>query len=352
VMRHWHRRPGGFKYALLLRVFATVKAIRVDKRRMAGIVALSLIGLMSLCLATSGAIAPSVLVAQGEEPVADAGDDITIVASETAVFDGTRSTDDVQIVNYTWNFTYDDEMQYLWGPSPEFEFWTVGEYMVTLTVTDGDNHTSSDTVTVLVEKNFLMKYWPFLILGAAILIAGAHVLLSSRKKKAFVSPRNVARYGVLTALVAAVTIVTFVPFAPTKGYFNAGDSMVFFSALTFTWRMGGICGGFGSAAADILLGSGFFAPITLVAKGSEGAVCGLLCRIKGGHKYAIVLGVVVGGTCMVMTYFLGELLLLNVGLGAALTEAVGNTFQVVIGGTIGVLLSHSVKRAYPAVANE
>jgi uncharacterized membrane protein len=55
---------------------------------------------------------------------------------------------------------------------------------------------------------------------------------------------------------------------------------------------------------------------------------------------------------MVLTYFVGELLLLNVGLGAALTEAAGNTLQVVVGGTIGALLSHSVKKAYPAVTNE
>lgn len=283
--------------------------------------------------------------------MADAGDDITIVVDETVVFDSAGSVDDVGIVNYTWNFTYDDEIQTLYGAAPEFEFCIVGDYIVSLTVIDTDGHTSTDVVTVVVEKNFLMKYWPFLLLGAIIVVVVLQTVLSTRKK-GFVSPKNVARYGVLTALVTAVTVATFVPFGPTKGYFNVGDAMVFFSALTFTWRIGGICGGFGSAAADILLGAGFFAPLTLVAKGSEGAVCGILCRIKGGHKYAIVLGIVAGGACMVLTYFVGELLLLNVGLGAALAEAAGNTLQVVVGGTMGVLLSHSVKRAYPAVTKE
>ena len=295
--------------------------------------------------------APASVAIQEGAPVADAGDDITIVVGESATFDGTGSDDDVGIVNYTWSFTYDDEEQLLYGQSPEFEFWTVGSYSVTLTVRDADGHTSTDTVSVIVEKNFLMKYWPFLLLGAVVAVVVLQMVLSGRKKQ-LVSPKNVARYGVLTALVAAVTVVTFIPFSPTKGYFNVGDAMVFFSALTFTWRIGGICGGFGSAAADILLGSGFFAPLTLVAKGSEGAVCGILCRIKGGHKYAIVLGIVAGGACMVLTYFVGELLLLNVGLGAALAESVGNTLQVVVGGTIGFVLSHSVKRAYPAVADD
>ena len=167
------------------------------------------------------------------------------------------------------------------------------------------------------------------------------------KAAKFVSPKTVALYGVLTALTAAITFATFVPFAPTKGYFNMGDSMVFFSAMAFGWRAGAICGGVGSAAADILLGSGFFAPYTLVAKGSEGLVAGLVCKLRGGRKWARVLGVVTGGACMVMTYVLCELFLLDVGLGAASLEMVGNILQVAIGGTVGYLLSEYVKKAYP-----
>jgi len=294
---------------------------------------------------------PVSVSAQGLDPVADAGTDITIVVGESVWFDGTGSTDDVGIANYTWNFTYEDEMQYLYGSSPEFEFWTVGTYEVTLTVRDTDNHTASDVVSVVVEKNFLMKYWPWLLLAAAMILVLLQRVLSPRKKK-LLSPKILARYGVLMALTAAVTMATFVPFAPTKGYFNLGDSMVFFSALTFGARAGGVCGGFGSAAADILLGSGYFAPLTLVAKGTEGAVCGFFGRMKGGHRLAVVIGIVAGGVCMVSAYFLGELFLLNVGFGAALAEAAGNTLQVAVGGTIGALLSYSVRKAYPAVANE
>jgi uncharacterized membrane protein len=166
----------------------------------------------------------------------------------------------------------------------------------------------------------------------------------------FVSPKTVALYGTLTALTAAITMATFVPFAPTKGYFNLGDAMVFFSGLSFGWRAGAICGGIGSAAADILLGSGFFAPYTLVAKGSEGLVSGLVSRTNKDKKWAVVLGIAAGGACMVLTYFLSELLILNVGWGPALTESVGNLVQVVAGGTIGALLSHYVSRSYPALA--
>jgi uncharacterized membrane protein len=311
----------------------------------------SVAALLAFLLLSAGAEAAALTSQGSEAPVADAGDDITIVVGDTTRFDGTGSVDDVGITNYTWDFIYDDEMQLLYGPAPEFEFLTVGTYNVTLRVTDADGHNDTDIVSVIVEGNFLMKYWPFLLLGALVAVVVFQLFRSSRKKE-FVSPKLVARYGVLTALTAAVTMATFVPFAPTKGYFNLGDSMVFFSALTFAWRAGGICGGFGSAAADILLGSGYFAPLTLLAKGSEGAVCGFLGRIRGGHRYAVVLGIVAGGACMVLSYFVGELLLLNVGLGAALAEAAGNTLQVAIGGTIGALLAYSVRKAYPALTSE
>lgn len=235
---------------------------------------------------------------------------------------------------------------------------------------------------------------------------------TSGKPARFVSPRTVALYGVLTALTTAVTYASYTPFSPTKGYFNLGDSMVFFSALTFGWRAGMICGGVGSAVADVLLGSGIYAPITLVAKGAEGFVSGSLGRRKPSGIWVLItgaylgvlasllslkihwpdpwtslnewylpiavlfivvvivygiamafrerftfwtpvlLGIVVGGTCMVVTYFMGEYFLLNVGLGKALLEVPVNVGQVLLGGLIGALLSYYVKKSYPPVASQ
>jgi len=285
------------------------------------------------------------------DPIADAGNDLNVTAGDWVHFNGTGSTDDAGVTNYTWNFTYDGEEQILFDARPEFQFSAPGTYVVTLNVSDAEGNFDTDTVTVVVEKNLLMKHWLIILIVALVALLVARFLVFTRKKE-FLSPKTVARYGVLTALTAAVTMATFVPFGPTKGYFNAGDSMVFFSALAFGWRTGGICGGFGSAAADILLGSGYFSPITLVAKGSEGAVCGAIGKLGGGRRLAIIIGIVAGGVCMVLSYFFGELLLLNVGLGAALLEAVGNTFQVVVGGTIGALLSYQVRRAYPSLSRD
>ncbi len=121
----------------------------------------------------------------------------------------------------------------------------------------------------------------------------------------YLSPRSVALYGVLIALTAAVTMLVAIPFPPTRGFFNLGDSVVFFTAFTFGMRAGGICGGMGSAAADVLLGYGYFAPITLVTKGTEGLVAGLVGGRSNKKAWALGLGVAAGGVCMVTGYFLG-----------------------------------------------
>ncbi len=157
----------------------------------------------------------------------------------------------------------------------------------------------------------------------------------------FVSPRTVALYAVLTAMTTAVTMTLVIPL-PTRGYFNVGEAMVFFSAFTFGWRAGMICGGIGSAAADLLLGFGFFAPITLVAKGSEGLVAGILGRTHLGTTRMKVLGIWAGGSCMVVTYFVCEWLLF--GFGNAILELPLNGLQVLLGGLIGLALSQAIAR--------
>jgi len=259
--------------------------------------------------------------------------------------------------------------------------------------------------------------WSLLVLLVALVVYYLYGRARERRRLGagapanFVSPKTVALYGILTALTAAVTYASYLPFSPTKGYFNLGETMVFFSALAIGWREGAICGGIGSAAADILLGSGIYAPITAIAKGAEGLVAGVLGRLRGGAHWGpllgvvlglllavaaswplpgkvwgvdewlillflflavwaavfiifrkwkellsiatpVILGIAAGGAVMVVTYFMGEYFLLDVGLGKALAEVPINVAQVVIGGTIGGLLSFYVKRSYPALAGQ
>lgn len=157
--------------------------------------------------------------------------------------------------------------------------------------------------------------------------------------------RDVAVGGVMIALTAAVTLMVRIPVAPTRGYLNFGDAMVFFSALAFGARVGGIAGGVGSALADILGGYAYFAPITLVVKGAEGALCGYIAK-KGGLG-VMLLGTGIGGVCMIAGYFFAEILLY--GIGPALVEIPVNITQVVGGLVVAIPLTIGVRKAYPAI---
>ena len=83
-------------------------------------------------------------------PKADAGPDVTLDQNDVLTLDGTKSSDNVGIVNYTWTFEYDNSEQCLFGPRPRFTFNVVGNYNVTLRIADAVNLWDEDTVRVLV----------------------------------------------------------------------------------------------------------------------------------------------------------------------------------------------------------
>jgi len=83
-----------------------------------------------------------------QAPIAIAGDDLTIAANALIQIDGSNSYDpDGTIVSYKWS---------LYGVSisndPSFFFtpWGAGIYDITLTVTDDDGLTATDTITITV----------------------------------------------------------------------------------------------------------------------------------------------------------------------------------------------------------
>jgi len=82
-------------------------------------------------------------------PTASAGSNVTVVAGESVSFDGSNSTDDVDIVSYEWDF--DDGETDETGPTPAHPFAKAGTYEVELTVADDAGNTDTDTVTVTAE---------------------------------------------------------------------------------------------------------------------------------------------------------------------------------------------------------
>lgn len=98
----------------------------------------------------SGWIIAILATVVGNPPIANAGSDDTISAGTSHTFDGSGSTDDEGIVNYTWNFTYNSMDTYLYGINPQFTFGIPGVYVVTLKVIDAQGEWDSDTVQITV----------------------------------------------------------------------------------------------------------------------------------------------------------------------------------------------------------
>ncbi len=92
----------------------------------------------------------TVTVRDIEPPVADAGEDIVADDGQLVSFDGTGSSDNVQIVKMIWEFELDGEMVNFTGKTPKHKFPVPGVYEVTLVVYDADGQTDSDSVMVTV----------------------------------------------------------------------------------------------------------------------------------------------------------------------------------------------------------
>ncbi len=98
--------------------------------------------------------------------------------------------------------------------------------------------------------------------------------------------RTVTVAALYTGLVAVSTLIFSIYVPATRGYFNIGEAAVYLVALLAGPYIGAFAGGVGSMLADLMLGYFFFAPATLIIKGAEGGIAGLLA----GRRPALTLG--------------------------------------------------------------
>lgn len=104
-----------------------------------------------------------------QPPAADAGADQVELGGVAVWLDGSGSSDDVQIVNWTWTFTYDGGEVILYGEQVSFTFWIEEVYDITLTVTDSAGQKATDTVQVTISG--MIPEFPALILPVFGLLA-------------------------------------------------------------------------------------------------------------------------------------------------------------------------------------
>ena len=157
--------------------------------------------------------------------------------------------------------------------------------------------------------------------------------------------RKLALVSVMIPLVTVMTIIFKIPIPATQGYFNFGDTGVILFGMLFGPYIGFITGGLGSSLADILSGYAFYAPVTLLAKGMEGLLVGIVfMKFRKRSRILAYTSGPVGGFFMVSSYFIFEGYFF--GLGGALSELPWNILQALLGSIIAYSLFRII---YPLI---
>ena len=94
------------------------------------------------------------------------------------------------------------------------------------------------------------------------------------------NPFVISLIAIFAALTCVMTMTIEIPVLATGGYINIGDFIVMFTGLMFGPIIGGLAGGIGSCLADIFLGWPLYALPTLIIKGLEGFVVGIIANPK------------------------------------------------------------------------
>ena len=140
--------------------------------------------------------------------------------------------------------------------------------------------------------------------------------------------------GIMIALVCITTMVIQIPIPMTEGYVNIGDSIIFVASILFGPIPGMIAGGLGSALADILTGYSDWALFTLLIKGFEGYVVGIIVR-KNTNLVKNILATLLGVLIMVSGYLLAGTFLQGSFI-ISLGSVPSNTIQGIVSMVIGI----------------
>lgn len=151
----------------------------------------------------------------------------------------------------------------------------------------------------------------------------------------------VALSAVVGAAVAVATMAISIPVG--LGFLNFGEVVIYTAAFLFGGVVGGLGGGIGAAVADVILGFGFYAPITLVAKGTEGYVVG---RLAGASTKSKAIAVAAGAPFMIVAYVIARAYFEGIP-AALLNELPMDIVQAVVGFAIAVPLTRALESRLP-----
>ncbi|MHA1147796.1 MAG: ECF transporter S component [Promethearchaeota archaeon] len=166
----------------------------------------------------------------------------------------------------------------------------------------------------------------------------------------YYGPTNTVVISMIATFAALTFIMTWflqIPLPATGGYINVGDIMVMYTALLFGPIIGGLAGGIGSCLADALSPYAIYTPGTLIIKGIEGFLIGIIANPKRKNKqinYGDILAVIIGGFTIVIGYFIYEAFILGLGIPIALVEVPGNFFQFGVAAISSILLAAATRK--------
>lgn len=173
------------------------------------------------------------------------------------------------------------------------------------------------------------------------------------KEKKRVSTLYLVMVALLMAMTCVATLLIQIPVG--MGYVNFGDAVIYVSAVVLGPMGAALVGGIGSALADVFTGYMVYAPFTLVIKGLEGLVCGLVFKSVLKNKNVFLRALVsfaLSALIVVAGYMAADFLLVLVGyisadggnvgsvaLLAGVTTVPGSLLQVGVSIAIGMIVA-------------
>ncbi len=116
-------------------------------------------------------------------------------------------------------------------------------------------------------------------------------------------------HALAIAILVIVTTLLSIPLPNGAGYLNFSDAIIFFISISLGPTSGLIVGCLGGLISDITLGYISYAPFTMVIKGIEGFLCGLLYN-KMPQKWRF-LSFYLCGIMMAILYMIPDLIYFN-----------------------------------------
>jgi uncharacterized membrane protein len=158
--------------------------------------------------------------------------------------------------------------------------------------------------------------------------------------------RDIAFYGLFTAMVYVATRFINIPGPTPGGLFHLGNVMAFAIAIVFGKKAGAVSGALGMALFDLTSPFAVWAPFTFVIRFAMGYVIGYMAYVSTDGKLRTALftflGILIATIIMIGGYYVSEVIL-YANPYAPLQSVWGNFMQCVVGTIIGLPLSASLR---------